>query len=139
MATNAVALPFSQPDFFDRFEAGKTVLYLEFVHPETKQDIRTQKEETNLCSAEVLGIYAGREGGAIKINSGFGAEHKIRAADIRGIKEISPGEVKACIQCIEEAAALQGNGPGIEWIQALNRVRAFVAVNSLFLPHLRLP
>ena len=111
MLVNAVVPPFCRADFFDRFEAGKTVLYLEFVHREKGKDAVTQTERTDLLSVEVLGVYAGREGDAIKVDPGFGPPHKIHAADIRSLKEISPGEISAGIQCVLDAAALLAEDP----------------------------
>jgi len=138
--------PFCRADFFDRFQEGKSVLHLEFVGEQpvwTSPDDRGGKRK-EFVPLETLGVYAGREGEAIKVDPVLKAVQAIRAIDIRGLKEIAPGGISAIVSDLQEAAALLGDeDESIDEIHRqvrfLNAVREIVARRSLLLPHLRLP
>ena len=142
MTTNVANPPFCRAIFFDRFEAGKTVLYLEFVSRQKTQDTATRTERMDILSFEVLGVYAGRDGDVILINPGFGAAHKILAVDVRGLKEIPADEIGAIASGLCEAAAFLGGEDASETVRQmrfLNHVRGIIDRYSLLLPRLRLP
>jgi hypothetical protein len=138
----AVRIPFPA-EYFDRFEAGKTILYLEFAREgEIRPARHGEESQRGLLSYEAVGIYMGRQADeTVIIDAGLERPCYLMPAGITGVKEIAPkklSEIVGALQDTLEESFDEGAEDSSSAVRFVNRLRSFVDQHPLLVPRHKL-
>lgn len=141
--TKTPLAPFNNPEFFDQFEIGRTLLSIKFLKlQEVREDSGSRdKTTTSLVEFGVMGIYDGRTENdeQILIRTMIGSVSAVPIADIRGAKTENPDELEGIVVDLAKAMLSVGDKPDLVMVVgAVNELRRAIDTHNILIPRVRM-